>query len=271
MSGLNSRTSSGLRTLADTNIVSGIVSGDGLVASGPNVNLEGFNTARVINVENKNGPLQVNKVTGQAPISTTLEDGNARVSLNYSERDFELGPDNDLRSKNRPLVTESPLWIDKQAEETVVGLQTSLPLYVNENGLSVLTDDTTITIDSEGKLKSINKEFQAPLEEVDGAVRLNIDTPLVVKDGKLGVDQKELSKGIGAISVYSAMDEILPGMGDWIDIPDLPGDMEQYIGNGMLVKLNVNSNDFQQTGSRLAIRSKGLNEISRVGRWECKL
>ncbi|KAI8995106.1 hypothetical protein BC832DRAFT_596123 [Gaertneriomyces semiglobifer] len=262
--GLNSRTASGLRTLQNTNIVSAVVSGDGLIAMGENVNLEGFQVARAEQIENKHGPLEVNAISSEAPISSIVENGTANVSLKFSSRDFEIGPENDLQSKNGPLVAEAPLWIDKQMEETLVGLHYGAPFYTSEHGLSLMTDDTTITIDSEGKLKSIDKNFETPLEEVDGAVRLNIETPLVVKDGKLGVDQKELSKGIGAISVYSAMDEILPGVGDWIDIPDLPGDMEEYIGNGTLVKLNC-SDDFQQTGSRLAIRSKGMNEIPYYG------
>ncbi|KAI8999145.1 hypothetical protein BC832DRAFT_541979 [Gaertneriomyces semiglobifer] len=158
----------------------------------------------------------------EAPISSTVEDETANVSLKYSSRDFEIGPENDLQSKNPPLIAEAPLWIDKQAEETVVGLHYDAPFYTSEHGLSLMTDATTSTIDSEGKLKSIGKNFETPLQEVDGV------------DGKLGVDQKELSKGIGAISVYSAMDESIPGVGDWIDIPDLPGDMEEYIGNGTL-------------------------------------
>ncbi|KAI9008263.1 hypothetical protein BC832DRAFT_591503 [Gaertneriomyces semiglobifer] len=245
--------------LQNTNLVSALVSGDGLSAQGENVNLEGFHTARVVELENKNGPLEVNAITSEAPISTTLENGTAHVSLKYSSRDFEIGPENDLQSKNRPLVAEAPLWVDKQMEETVVGLHYDAPFYTSEHGLSLMTDDTTITIDSEGKLKSIDKNFIAPLQQTDTEVRLNIDTPLVVKDGKLTADNKSIMKGAGAIRVYSAMDDILPEMPDWVDI-DLPGGLEDYLENGALVKLEV-TNDFQQTGSRLAIRSKGLHEI----------
>ncbi|KAI8995960.1 hypothetical protein BC832DRAFT_595789 [Gaertneriomyces semiglobifer] len=262
MSGLNSRTSSGLRTLTDTNIVSGIVSGEGLKAEGNNVNLEGFHTARVVELENKNGPLEVNAISSEAPISSTAEDGQVHVSLEFSEEDFLVNEEGQLASKNR-VAAEFPLWVDRTEQTSVVGIHTALPLGISENGLSLFTDNS-LTLDDDGKLKVIDKNFIEPLQHTNGEVRLNIDSPLVVKDGKLGVDQKELSKGIGAISVYSAMDEIIPGVGDWIDIPDLPGDMEEYIGNGTLVKLST-SDDFQQAGSRLAIRSKGMHEIPYYG------
>ncbi|KAJ3175542.1 hypothetical protein HDU85_001624, partial [Gaertneriomyces sp. JEL0708] len=133
-----------------------------------------------------------------------------------------------------------PLWIEKEDNVAYIELKHAQPLGTTEQGLSLFTDDSLQLKD--GYLSVVPEErdaFEEPLaKDADNVVRLNIDSPLIVKDGKLGVDQKELSKGIGAISVYSAMDEILPGVGDWIDIPDLPGDMEEYIGNATLVKLN---------------------------------
>ncbi|KAI8994452.1 hypothetical protein BC832DRAFT_596213 [Gaertneriomyces semiglobifer] len=261
MSGLNSKTFNGLRVLDNTKLLSPFVRGE-LKGSGE-ANIEGFDSAAFNHVSNQHGELLVNSITAKAPLENRLEDGEANVSLLIDEETMEL-KNGALASKQRPLLAEYPLSVQegRQQGENVVELKIdSPPLSVNEHGLTLLLDESSLQIDGEGNLSVIHDSFEQPLaKDTDNVVRLNIDSPLVVKDGKLGVDQKEMSKGIGAISVYSAMDEILPGVGDWIDIPDLPGDMEGYIGNATLVKLNV-SNDFSQMGGRLQIRSKGLNEI----------
>ncbi|KAI9008008.1 hypothetical protein BC832DRAFT_538935 [Gaertneriomyces semiglobifer] len=244
---LNSRTFNGLRVLDNTKLLSPLVTGS-LKGNG-DTDIEGFDT--------------VNSISAQAPLENSLEDGEADLSLLIDKETMEL-KNGALASKQRHLLAEYPLSVQEgsQQGEDVVELKIdSPPLALNEHGLTLLLDESALHIDGEGNLSVIHDSFEEPLaKDTDNVVRLNIDSPLVVKDGKLGVDQKEMSKGIGAISVYSAMDEILPGVGDWIDIPDLAGDMEEYIGNAMFVKLNV-SNDFSQTGGRLQIRSKGLNEI----------
>ncbi|KAI8994447.1 hypothetical protein BC832DRAFT_543059 [Gaertneriomyces semiglobifer] len=266
MSGLNSRTATGLRLLTNTNIFSGFVSGDGLQAIGKDVELKDFHKAHIEEISNKNGPMLINDIETSEPLSSTIEDGVASVSLKYNEEDFQVDNQSGIALR-RSVAAEFPLTVEREDTYDVIDLKCGAPFGISEHGLSLMTD-SSLTLDGEGKLSVVDTSdsFEIPLEreEETNVVRLNIESPLVVKEGRLGVEQKEMSKGIGAISVYSAMDEILPGVGDWIDIPDLPGDMEEYIGNGTLVKLNC-SDDFQQTGSRLAIRSKGMNEIPYYG------
>ncbi|KAI9004207.1 hypothetical protein BC832DRAFT_540326 [Gaertneriomyces semiglobifer] len=266
MSGLNSRTATGLRLLTNTNIISGFVSGDGLQAIGEDVELKDFQRAHIEEISNKNGPMLINNIDAEAPLSSTIEDGVASVSLMYNEEDFQVDNQSGIALR-RSVAAEFPLTVEREDTYDVIDLKYGAPFGISEDGLSLVTD-SSLTLDGEGKLTVVREEketYEVPIvKDTDNVVKLSIDSPFVVKDGKLGVEQKEMSKGIGAISVYSAMDKIIPGMGDFIDIPDLPGDMEEYIGNAILVKLNV-SDDFQQTGNRLAIRSKGMHEIPYYG------
>ncbi|KAI8994296.1 hypothetical protein BC832DRAFT_596368 [Gaertneriomyces semiglobifer] len=262
MSGLNSRTAPGLQLLTNTNIFSGFVSGDGLQAIGEDVELKDFRKAHIEEISNKNGPMLINDIETSEPLSSTIKDGVASVSLKYNEEDFQVDNQSGI-ALHRSVAAEFPLTVEREDTYDVIDLKCGAPFGISEHGLSLVTD-SSLTLDGEGKLTVVREEketYEVPIvKDTDNVVKLSIDSPPVVKDGKLGVEQKEMSRGIGAISVYSAMDEIIPGMGDWIDIPDLPGDMEECIGNATLVKLNV-SDDFQQTGSRLAIRSKGMHEV----------
>ncbi|KAI9093151.1 hypothetical protein DFS34DRAFT_275202 [Phlyctochytrium arcticum] len=88
--------------------------------------------------------------------------------------------------------------------------------------------------------------FIEPLDEVDNVVRLNIDEDsLQIDDGKLKArkqDATTLLKGAGAISVYKDPLESL---------------------DSALVKLQVDHENFQQTGNKLAFRStETLNELN---------
>ncbi|KAJ3176362.1 hypothetical protein HDU85_007254, partial [Gaertneriomyces sp. JEL0708] len=261
MSGLNSRTATGLRLLTNTNIFSGYVSGDGLQAIGEDVELKDFHKAHIEEISNKNGPLEVNTIEAIEPLSSTTEDGVASVSLKYSDQDFEVTDESGISLKEK-RGARFPLWIEKEDNVAYIELKHAQPLGTTEQGLTLFTDDSLQLKD--GYLSVVQEEqdiFEVPLAKDDHVVKLRFKEPLLVEDDQLTVDTKEIAKGAGAIRVYTANDigGIAPDMPDWLDI-DLPGDLEDYLQNGMLVKLQV-SDDFQQTGGRLALRAKGLYQI----------
>ncbi|KAI8995183.1 hypothetical protein BC832DRAFT_596031 [Gaertneriomyces semiglobifer] len=261
--GLNSRSSSRLRILDNTNLVSAYVTGKGLIGKGDNVNLEGFKEARIKEISNKNGPLEVNNIETVAPLSSTTEDGTATIQLMYNEEDFEVSDEYGISLKEK-RGARFPLWIEKEDNVAYIELKHVQPLGTSDQGLTLFTDDS-LQIDEEGKLTVVCEEketYEVPIVKDDHVVRLHIEKPLVInEDGKLTTDSKSIMKGAGAVRVYSSdtLGEIVPTMPDWLDI-DLPGDLEDYLQNGMLVKLQV-SDDFQQTSGRLALRSHGLYRI----------
>ncbi|KAI9097340.1 hypothetical protein DFS34DRAFT_594005 [Phlyctochytrium arcticum] len=110
-------------------------------------------------------------------------------------------------------------------DDDTVGIAIKTPLYISEQGicLNAIPPFTT------------NEE---------GALKLNIDEDtLEVKDDKLfakAQDATKLLKGAGAVSVYTDPLESL---------------------EGAIVKLNVDDENFQQSGGKLAFRSTGLGEI----------
>ncbi|KAI8995094.1 hypothetical protein BC832DRAFT_542999 [Gaertneriomyces semiglobifer] len=159
------------------------------------------------------------------------------------------------------LQAEMPLLIQQEEDTQLLALRHNAPLGLDSLGRLSLSADDTLGLDDSGNLTVVPTTFETPLDHDPStkSVALRYTKPLVLKDDALTVDSKEIAKGAGAIRVYSALDDIAPGVGDWIDI-DLPGNLEEYLENSMLVKLNV-TDDFQQTGSRLAIRSKGMHEI----------
>ncbi|KAI8995813.1 hypothetical protein BC832DRAFT_542842 [Gaertneriomyces semiglobifer] len=263
MSGLNSRTATGLRLLTNTNIFSGFVSGDGLQAIGNDVELKDFHKALIGEISNKNGPMEVNTVKTSEPLSSTTEDGVASVSLKYNEEDFQVDNQSGIALR-RSVAAEFPLTVEREDTYDVIDLKCGAPFGISEHGLSLVTD-SSLTLDGEGKLTVVREEketYELPIvKDTDNVVKLRFKEPLLVEDDQLTVDTKEIAKGAGAIRVYTANDigGIAPDMPDWLDI-ELPLGLDDYFQNGMLVKLQV-SDDFQQTGGRLALRSHGLNRI----------
>ncbi|KAI9105873.1 hypothetical protein DFS34DRAFT_690337 [Phlyctochytrium arcticum] len=259
-------------------------------------------------------PEDVNSVSTESPLLTSLSKGEATISLNidpdrlninqdnllttidpsyevplsYSENDSNnersiallideetlfLNQDNRLAAKKQdPPEVDSPLFYndDDQIElryashfnddEGLLDLDGSifkkgLSLKIaepfsfnslNSHRLTLNIDDDTLYID-DGKLTARIPErmsFIEPLDEVDNVVRLNIDEDsLQIDDGKLKAKKQDattLLKGAGAISVYKDPLESL---------------------DSALVKLEVDHNNFQQTGNKLSIRSTGMGEI----------
>ncbi|KAI8999656.1 hypothetical protein BC832DRAFT_594530 [Gaertneriomyces semiglobifer] len=258
MSGLNSRTFNGLRVPDNTKLLSPLVSGE-LNGSGE-ANIEGFDSAAFNHVSNQHGELLVNSITAQAPLENRLENGLSHVSIKIDDSTMLIKEDGALASKR--MEAEFPLGVQENEEgEGVLSLQTAYPLGVTEDGLTLFTDDSLV-VTSEGILSSVRDSFETPLERNEAnQVRLKFKEPLVVEDDQLTVDTKEIAKGAGAIRIFTANDigGIAPDMPDWLDI-ELPLGLDDYLQNGMLVKLQV-SDDFQQTGGRLALRSSGLYRI----------
>ncbi|KAI9101672.1 hypothetical protein DFS34DRAFT_611050 [Phlyctochytrium arcticum] len=107
-------------------------------------------------------------------------------------------------------------------DDDTVGIQLSAPLGVSEEGLTLFINDPF----------SVND---------DGHLAIKIGGNLEIKDGALNAkDVDSLLKGAGAISVYRDPLESL---------------------EGAIVKLDVDHENFQQTGGKLAFRSTGTGEI----------
>ncbi|KAJ3175210.1 hypothetical protein HDU85_001982, partial [Gaertneriomyces sp. JEL0708] len=111
--GLNSRSSSGLRILDNTNLVSAYVTGKGLIGKGDNVSIEGFKEAHIEEISNRHGSLDVNTIVAEAPLSSTIADGVASVSLKYNDQDFEVSDESGISLKEK-RGARFPLWIEKE-------------------------------------------------------------------------------------------------------------------------------------------------------------
>ncbi|KAI9104901.1 hypothetical protein DFS34DRAFT_691113 [Phlyctochytrium arcticum] len=107
-------------------------------------------------------------------------------------------------------------------DDDTIGVQLKPPLGVSENGLTLFTTNPFDVND-------------------DGHLMLKIGSNLKIRDGELNAkDVDSLLKGAGAISVYRDPLESL---------------------EGAIVKLDVDHENFQQTGTKLSFRSTGLGQI----------
>ncbi|KAI9103799.1 hypothetical protein DFS34DRAFT_590215 [Phlyctochytrium arcticum] len=335
MSQLNSRTSSGLRTLDRVEMVSPIVSGQGIVGKGDNVSIEGFNKGSFKVLENQNGVMEVNSFEANiAPLTSKNENGHATVeikldeerlhvsqgalsiidlisaepvsiqdrviSLMYDDTSLFVNGENELSVKQVPPKVNSPVFINDDGEVELeyashfkddeglfdldgsllskgLSLKISDPFKFdtfNSHKLSLKIDSDTLDING-GELTVKEKDYEHPLFRDDntvgihihhplylsedgislnatspfttndeGALKLNIDEEtLEIKDEKLfakAQDATKLLKGLGALSVYRDPLESL---------------------DTSLVKLDVDHENFQQTGGKLSFRSTGMGEI----------
>ncbi|KAI9102767.1 hypothetical protein DFS34DRAFT_591384 [Phlyctochytrium arcticum] len=130
-----------------------------------------------------------------------------------------------------------------------LSLKIADPFYFNAlnlHRLSLKIDDDTLDVDTGRLTARITQKlvFHEPLDEIENEVHLRIDEDsLEIDDGTLKAKKQDVSNsltGAGAISVYK--------------------DISEYL-DGSLVKLDIDLNNFQQTGNKLAFRSTGLGEI----------
>ncbi|KAI9094090.1 hypothetical protein DFS34DRAFT_624682 [Phlyctochytrium arcticum] len=220
------------------------------------------------------------------------------MSLKYDDSCLYVNEEEKLSVVQRSPKVDSPLFINDDGEielrysnhlqnneggfedgtffEKGLELKIANPLYFdpfNSHKLS-LSIDNSLEID-DGELKVVEKDYEFPLYRDDetvgieihhplylsqmglslnaippfgttgeGALKLNLDEDtLEVKDDKLTAksqDATKLLKGAGAISVYKDPLESL---------------------EGAIVKLDVDHENFQQTGNKLAFRSTAPGEI----------
>ncbi|KAI9096271.1 hypothetical protein DFS34DRAFT_161665 [Phlyctochytrium arcticum] len=247
---INSRNASGIRTLDNTNIQNSFISGE----------LKGdeYSSIDVATVKNKHGILKINSLSSEAPIETTLTQGNAHVSLAYDDSRLVLDSEGNLST----IEADVRLPLQYSSDDHQVSLQydndslfindenqlaakkqdppeLNSPLFYNDDDeielshkLSLKIDDDTMDIDG-GKLKALIPDklvFEYPLDEIDGQVSLRIDEDTLEVDyNKLKAKTQDVSKslkGAGAISVYRDITESI---------------------DGSLVKLEVDHENFQQT------------------------
>ncbi|DAC81691.1 TPA_asm: fiber [Powellomyces chytrid fungus MELD virus 6] len=185
MSGLNSRTSSGLRNLEDTNLISPVVSGN-MKAFTANSKITGFQKVAADTIENKHGPLLVNDVTSLDPITVTKE-GDGVVSLGLEIDDKYLSIDEGALNY-KPDVYEFPLT--HELESKTVELITAAPFAVTEEGLS-LFHDASLEIKEDGDLSVVMETVQAPLARDANGIKLLHDESLKVQHGMLGLDYSD--------------------------------------------------------------------------------
>ncbi|KAI8903430.1 hypothetical protein DFJ77DRAFT_444267 [Powellomyces hirtus] len=176
------RTSSGLRNLEDTNLISPVVSGN-MKAFTANSKITGFQKVAADTIENKHGPLLVNDVTSSDPITVTKE-GEGVVSLGLEIDNKYLSIDEGALNY-KPDVYEFPLT--HELESKTVELITAAPFAVTEEGLS-LFHDASLEIKEDGDLSVVKETVQAPLARDANGIKLVLDESLKVQHGMLGLD-----------------------------------------------------------------------------------
>ncbi|KAI8904912.1 hypothetical protein DFJ77DRAFT_443827 [Powellomyces hirtus] len=183
MSGLNSRTLSGLQNLEDTNLISPVVSGN-MKAFTANSKITGFQKIAADTVENKNGELLVNDVTSIDPVTISTEDGVATVGLEINDK-YLLIDEGALAYK--PDEYDFPLSHDTDSK--TVELVLAAPFGVTEEGLSMFYDNS-LEINN-GDLSVVRETLQAPLARDANGVKLLHDESLTVQHGLLKVDYND--------------------------------------------------------------------------------
>ncbi|TPX57071.1 hypothetical protein PhCBS80983_g04103 [Powellomyces hirtus] len=181
------KSSTGLYDLEDVNLVGGFVT-DSLQALGREVDLSNFRHADFQSVnaedlENAKGPLLVNSIDSEEPLTTIVTAGAAKISL-------ELNPDSlevvDGKLQAVPVSYESPLH---EEQKTVHLALNGSKFCVTDGKLDLRTQLTSI-----GSIATNTAIFDPPfLSEIDEAastttMSLAIDPTLqVTGDGQLGV------------------------------------------------------------------------------------
>ncbi|DAC81639.1 TPA_asm: fiber, partial [Powellomyces chytrid fungus MELD virus 2] len=189
MSGINSRTSSGLLNLEDTNLISPVVSGD-MKGWTKNAKILNFQSIHADALQNRHGDLLINDVLDESPISIRTENGVAIVGLNVDEE--YLCIDNVTGAlKYEPDRYEFPLTHDRSSK--TVDILTNEPLGVSQDGLT-LFHDKTLEVTENGDLSVIFPPKETVVEplirDADG-IKLQHGETMKVTHGMLGIDYQD--------------------------------------------------------------------------------
>lgn len=141
---INSRTSSGFRTLERTNLVSPLVT-NSLRGIGDNVSIDNFSEGNFNLVSNRFGEFVVNNINTFEPLKSNISNGTAALSIS-------LDP--------------SRLYVDQNQNLSVVAPTYFAPLTYSEaaHSISLLLDDSTLFVDGENKLSVKFFENQSVLD-----------------------------------------------------------------------------------------------------------
>ncbi|DAC81653.1 TPA_asm: fiber [Powellomyces chytrid fungus MELD virus 3] len=170
MSGLNSRTSTGLRQLENTNLVQPYVTGS-MTALSSDSDMINFRNGAFDTIENANGPLEVNTVSSDLPLETVIENGSATTMLKWDPVTLKQNGDGSLTTV--PLTVEQPLL---QEDNHRVTLQ-------HDQSLRVLPDTGQLSVDH-SKVATVVPLVNHP----ESGISLEYDpTQLTLKDGKLSI------------------------------------------------------------------------------------
>jgi hypothetical protein len=261
---LNSRTSSGIRVLDRTNLVSPLIS-NSLRANGPGVSIQNFDTAEINTISNTNGELLVNNVSATSPIESQITNGVANVSLNIQ---------NPLSVSNNSLVLDF--------DDTLVLNNSQLSVVSKEQ---VLEANIPIVVDSDNK---INLDFDNTLSLVNNQLHVDQQAadpvqPPIVRDETTRTISLDFGKGLELDSnnaLVTNLDEIIKPLGALSseNIADIS--LNDAISLGFeslsslvssvpdasvdILKLTTSS-DFNQKGNTLTIASQGAANVPYFG------
>ncbi|KAI8822075.1 uncharacterized protein EV422DRAFT_566502 [Fimicolochytrium jonesii] len=188
---INSRTSSGIRTLDRLNLVAPTVSSS-IKAAGDNVSMTGFDSAAFQALSNENGPLEVNRVEATEPLESKTEAGLATVSLVHDET-LQV-TDGKLGTTPVPKVEViAPL----DETDNRLTLKWTDPLTVTDEGLTLSYDQDTLKV-NDGELSVVfpaPETLQPPLIRDRDGIELRHDSTLVVTaNGDLSVPKEPLKQ-----------------------------------------------------------------------------
>src|ERR1700712_4190953 len=126
---INSRTSSGLRVLTSTNLVSPVVT-NSIRGNGDGVSIQNMDTGQFNRLLNANGELLVNNVEGSSPLTATTTNGTAEIGIAIDSGDLYVTDEGTLGVI--PSTVTAPIAYDANSRTTSLSLSDPLEV-VNKN------------------------------------------------------------------------------------------------------------------------------------------
>ncbi|TPX56701.1 hypothetical protein SpCBS45565_g08371 [Spizellomyces sp. 'palustris'] len=286
MSGINSRNSTGLRTVDNTNLLSPYVTGE-MVGFDAGSKIKGFAVGEFKHLSNQNGELEVNsfKTTSEC-LPCKNEDGVVSVSLNVDNKRLEIDGESQLTTidvtaypplhyskKDHDidlLIDDSSLSVE-QGKLTVLPNNYEFPLYRDDESRTVsIRVDETLSINENGLSVDFPpppppETLKKPLYRDQNGLGLKLHKSLKVNnEDQLETNTTNLFKAFGAIKTVSDADSILEIRSDFLDfgfsslseLTDALGDVDS-----MVIRLMTDTSTFSQAGSRLSLKSPGYEQI----------
>ncbi|KAJ3143903.1 hypothetical protein HDU89_001357, partial [Geranomyces variabilis] len=261
---INSRTSSGIRTLDRTNLVSPLIT-NSLRGNGEKVSIKNFDKGEFNTLSNANGELKVNDIIANSDnIHISSEDGVYSVEV-------------DSVVYNPPLMKNVDGSVSLAVDESlkvshnILGLDYTDPLYINTSQQLSLDIDDTLHIDNQGRLSVTATDtlvdVKAPItRDPSGVLGLKFGKGLEEKEGALLTIIEEVVKPLGAIHTSNILDT---GLNEALDY-GFNSILEMFDGDipdaeATILKLKT-SDDFTQKGvlsgfKVLAMKNKGAKQI----------